>query len=126
MWANDMLSLGVEYLKALDLFNKIQKFVEIDFDFFKKTFEDSSCGMAKILPQNCLKTTDVSIQDECLYSFYEFENTKIFFNLFFEEANEVIFQLSINDNSGFSSIEGDFNQILDFLQNKLKTNGFTA
>ena len=76
--------------------------------------------MDAIVPEYCHRLTEVSVDEECLYNYYEFDNNKIFFNLFFDEDSvDPVAQINANSNGKFISIEGSIETAADKLKKAL-------
>lgn len=79
--------------------------------------------MSTIVPEHCDIVTEVSVEDECLYNYYEFNDTKIFFNLFFDKDEESpVAQVNVRSNGKFLSVEGSIEEVAAYLKNALDNN----
>ena len=91
--------LNSRWIVLYDLFkrlydSKADSFTGTSFDTIEKTFRFSLNNILKLEP----KLTTLSISEEgCVYIYAEFNQKKVFFNMFFEE-NQPDIVLNISDN----------------------------
>lgn len=104
---SETLSFGLEFDKIKKIYNRYRSFFAVDFQTFFEAYCKMSSIMNSIVPSHCRIFTEVSTEDECLYNYYEFDDRKIFFNLFFEENEETpIAQINVTADGKFHSLEG--------------------
>ena len=120
LFQNDMLSIGIELNRLLKLYKKKKKVFAVNFKTFYDAYLRMSRMMDAIVPEYCHRLTEVSVDEECLYNYYEFDNNKIFFNLFFDEDSvDPVAQINANSNGKFISIEGSIETAADKLKKAL-------
>lgn len=118
-----ILSIGIEFDKIRNLYSKYRNLFIVDFSTFFGAYIEMSELMMDIVPEDCDIVTEVSVENECLYSYYEYDDKKIFFNLFFdEEENSPIAQANIQSNGNFNSVEGTIETVAFYLKNLLQNN----
>lgn len=123
LFQSDMLSLGIEYDKIKKLYSKHQDLFPVDFRTFFGAYKKMSDIMAAVIPENCDRETEISEEDRCIYNYYGFDNTKIIFNLFFDDdAENPIAQINIRSNGKFLSLEGTIEKAASYLKNIIDKN----
>lgn len=110
---NDMLTAGMEMEKVAELYVKLGNECEADINTFFEAYLRMTDEMKKVVPNGCVAVTDVSEEDGCLYNYYEFGDTKMFFNLFFDCEDEECVTAVANVNKGgkFHSIQGKIEEV---------------
>lgn len=122
LFQNELLSLGIESERIKNLYNKHKSIFKVDFKTFSDAYFKMSEAMNAIMPDYCNVETAVSEEDECLYNYYEFNNKKIFFNLFFDdEEPDTIAVINLKSKEKFISIEGSIEKAVDYLKKNLET-----
>lgn len=120
LFQSEMLAFGLELDKIKKIYSKHINLFAVDFQTFFDAYLKMSRIMSTIVPKYCRVFTEVSIEDECLYNYYEFEDRKIFFNLFFEEnEKEPIALINVTADGEFHSLEGSIEKTVDCLRNIL-------
>lgn len=118
-----LLSISVELDKIERLYNKYSELFDVDYKTFFDSYLRMCDAMNAIVPDGCKIITEVSAEEECLYNYYEFDDKKIFFNLFFEgDEKEPAVRINVRSNDKFLSIDGSIDNAADYLRNALKRN----
>ena len=114
---SDILSFGLELDKIKKIYSKHRNLFTMDFQIFYAAYYKMSRIMSTIVPKHCRVFTEVSTEDECLSNYYEFDDRKIFFNLFFEEnEKEPIALINVTSDGKFQSLEGSIENTVDRLR----------
>lgn len=123
LYQYDILSIGFEINKIGGLYIRYKKIFPVDFNTFLNSYLRMADAMDSIIPKHSEIVTDVSIEDECLYNYYEFDDKKIFFNLFFDEEGKEspVAVVNLNSKEGFRSFEGSIEKTFEYLKKSLET-----
>lgn len=120
---SELISFIIEYDRINNLYGKYRNLFPVDFKTFYDAYREMSDVMNDILPEHCDAVTEVSVENECLYNYYEYNNQKIFFNLYFDEDGlSPVAQINFHVNKKFNSIEGSIKAVASYLKNALDNN----
>lgn len=121
IYQNYLLNIGIEIEKIKNLYNSYKKILKVDFNTFSDAYVKMTETMNSIIPIDCTVETDVSEEDECLYNYYEFDDKKIIFNLFFDEDEKyTVALINLKTREKFLSIEGSIEKAVDCLRKNLE------
>lgn len=117
LYCSDMFSALIQLNKLKKLYSENKDIFHINFDIFFRNFIEMSDSMQMILPESVKCVTEVSKVDETIFNYYEVEDKKIFFNLYFDEdETESTALVNIKSNTGFLSIEGTIEETVKYLK----------
>lgn len=121
LFQNDLLNFGIELEKIKNLYNNHKRIFKVDFKTFSDAYVEMTEAMNSIIPSYCNVETELSEEDECLYNYYEFDDKKIIFNLFFDEDEKyTIALINLKSREKFLSIEGSIEKAVDCLKKNLE------
>lgn len=117
LYCSDIFSVLIQFNKIRKLYLENKEIFHVSFNHFLRNFIEMSDSMQMLLPESAKCVTEVSKVDETIFNYYEFEDKKIFFNLYFdEEGSDSSALVNIKSDSGFLSIEGTIKETVEYLK----------
>ena len=120
LYCSDIFSALIQFNKLKKLYSENKDIFRVSFNNFFRNFIEMSDSMQMLLPESVKCVTEVSKSDGTIFNYYEFEDKKIFFNLYFDEdETDSTALVNIKSNSGFLSIEGTIEETVEYLKDNI-------